>query len=401
MEAKIIKRQSYLNKIIPFIDKQIIKAFTGQRRVGKSYILLQIIDIVKKNNPKSNYIYINKELHKFSHIRNHEDLIKYVEQNTITNKKTYLFIDEIQDIIDFEKALRNFFAEEKYDIYITGSNAKMLSGDLATYLSGRYIEFKINSLSFNEFIEFHKLEPDNKSLLKYIKYGGLPFLKNLQLEDEIVYGYLKNIYNTIILKDIVERYKIRNFFLLENLIGYLSDNFGTILSAKKISDYLKSQKLNFSVKVILQYLSYLQDAFFISKVRRFDIQGKKIFEIGDKFYFEDIGIRNSIIRYKIRDISKILENLIYNHLCFWGYDVFVGVNKTTEIDFIAKKGDEKIYIQVAYQINSEETHKREFGNLIKINDNHKKIVVTMDEFADSNYEGIQHFYILDFLHKFL
>ncbi len=277
----------------------------------------------------------------------------------------------------------------------------MLSGDLATYLSGRYIEFKINSLSFNEFIQFHKLEVDNKSLLKYIKYGGLPFLKNLKLEDEIVYGYLQSIYNTIILKDIVERYKIRNFFLLQNLIRYLSDNFGTILSAKKISDYLKSQKLNFSVKVILQYLSYLQNAFFISKVNRYDIQGKKIFEIGDKFYFEDIGIRNSIIRYKIRDISKILENLIYNHLCFLDYEIFVGVNKTTEIDFIAIKEDKKLYIQVAYQINSEKTHEREFGNLIKINDNHQKIVVTMDEFADSNYKGIQHLYILDFLHKFL
>lgn len=276
----------------------------------------------------------------------------------------------------------------------------MLSGDLATYLSGRYVEFKINSLSFNEFIKFHKLEADNKSLLKYIKYGGLPFLKNLKLEDEIVYGYLKNIYNTIILKDIVERYKIRNFFLLQNLIRYLADNFGTILSAKKINDYLKSQKLNFSVKVILQYLSYLQNAFFISKVSRFDIQGKKIFEIGDKFYFEDIGIRNSIIRYKIRDISKVLENLVYNHLCFLDYEIFVGVNKTTEIDFIAKKGDKKLYIQVAYQINSEKTHEREFGNLIKINDNHQKIVVTMDEFADSNYKGIQHFYILNFLHKF-
>ncbi len=397
MKKKYIPRKYYINKISPFIDKEVIKVLIGQRRVGKSYILLQLIDEIKKISGEKNIVYINKELAEFSEIKNDTDLLNFIKIKSKKQAKTYVFIDEIQDIFDFEKAIRSLNAEGGYDIYCTGSNAKMLSGDLATYLSGRYIEFKIFGLSFTEFLQFHKLQSNNDSLMKYIKFGGLPYLINLPFDETIAYEYLRSIYNTIILKDIVSRYNIRNLFLLDNLVRYLVDNFGTLLSAKRISDFLKSQQLNYSPKVILQYLRYLENAFFIHKARRYDIQGKRVFEIGDKYYFEDLGLRNSIVRYNNKDMNKILENLVYSQLLKSGYEVFVGKSADKEIDFVANKGSERIYIQVAFRISDEKTHQREFGNLLEIKDNHRKIVVSTEEFGGSDYKGIEHLHILDFL----
>ena len=307
-----------------------------------------------------------------------------------------MFIDEIQEISNFELALQQLLIKE-YDIYCTGSNARMLSGDLATHLSGRYIEFQIKSLSYIEFLKFHQLQNNNKSLLKYIRYGGLPYLINVEMNDEITYGYLKSIYNTIILKDVVARYNIRDIDFLERLIEYLSDNLGSYISSKKITDFLKSQRISLSVNTVLNYLQYLNNAFFIQKTQRYDIQGKKRFEINEKYYFSDLGLKHSIIPYQANDIGKIFENLIYNFLIGKGYTVYVGKLQNMEIDFVAKKNNITKYVQVAYMLPNEKVREREFGNLLKIKDNYEKIVVSSDELISGNYKGIKHIHILDFL----
>jgi len=392
-----IKRPHYLKKIAPFIDKNVIKVITGQRRVGKSYFLYQVMDQLKEKNPNVKIIYINKELYEFDHIKDYHDLVNYVQANKTKNFKNYIFIDEIQDIHQFEKALRNFQAEGTYDIYCTGSNANLLSGDLATYLSGRYIELKLLSLSYPEFLEFHKLENTQDTLFTYLKYGGLPYLIHLTLEDSIVYDYLRNVYNTILLKDVVTRYQVRNVSFLENLVKFLADNIGNFLSAKRISDFLKSQKINISPNIVLNYLNYLVSAFFIFKVQRSEILGKKIFEIGEKYYFEDLGLRHIAISFQQRDINKVLENLVISHLFVSGYDVTVGKMGNKEIDFVGKKNGEKLYVQVTYLIPDETTWQREFGNLLEIKDNFPKIVVSMDEMIGKQYQGIQHYHIREFL----
>ena len=253
-----IKRDYYLDRIIPFIDKNIIKVIVGQRRVGKSYMLFQIIDLLKSRGVREEeIIYINKELEEFEPVKDYKDLLDFIKVKIKNRRKAYIFIDEIQEIESFEKALRSLQAEGSYDIYISGSNANLLSGEIATHLSGRYIEIKIYSLSYPEFLCFHKLADNNESLQKYIKYGGLPYLIHLELEDNIVYDYLRNIYSTILFKDIVARYKIRNINFLERLVEYLADNVGSLVSANKISDFLKSQKINISPNVVLDYLSFL------------------------------------------------------------------------------------------------------------------------------------------------
>jgi hypothetical protein len=400
MKKDYIIRQIYLNKTIPFINKDIIKVISGQRRVGKSYLIFQLIDYVKENYPEAHIIYINKELHEFNDIKTDGDLVEYVNNQSTINKKNFLFIDEIQEIQFFEKAIRNFQARGDYDIYCTGSNANMLSGDLATFLSGRYIEIKIFALSYIEFLSFHSLKNDKTSLFKYIKYGGLPYLKHLSLEDKIVYEYLINIYNTVLLKDVVSRYAIRNIFFLEQLIHYLGDNIGNLISSKKISDYLKSQKMKISPNIVLNYLSHLVSVYLIVKVPRTDICGKKIFEIGQKYYFEDLGIRNTVVGYVQKDIGKVLENLVFIHLIQKGYTVTIGKMNHKEIDFVCDKRNERLYIQVAYMISDEKTHEREFGNLMAIPDNYKKIVITMDDMIGGSNKGIEHLHVLDFLTHF-
>ena len=319
-KQEYIKRPIYLDLVKPYIDKDIIKVLIGQRRVGKSYMLFQIMDEIISLHKNPNIIYINKELDDFEHLKNNKDLLDYITSKEKGLDKKYIFIDEVQDIEDFEKALRSLQAKGGYDIYCTGSNAKLLSGELATYLSGRYIEVKVYSLSFSEFIEFHKLNNDKDSLIKFFKYGGLPYLINLELDDHIVYDYLKNIYAAILFKDIVKRYNVRNINFLENLVRYVADNTGSLVSSKKISDFLKSQRIKISPQLVLDYLSHLESAFFIFKALRADIAGKKIFEIGEKYYFEDLGLRHSIIGYKANDINKIIENAVYQHLKISGYN---------------------------------------------------------------------------------
>ncbi len=393
---KIIKRPRYLEKIKPHIGKNIIKVLVGARRTGKTYLLFQIIEEIKKIDSHANIIYINKEQHEYRSIDNDENLYNYVVSKSKANKKNYVFIDEVQEIKYFEKALRELLVAE-FDIYCTGSNAKMLSSDIATYLSGRYIEIPVYSLSYKEFLKFHNLKNTKNSLTKYIKFGGLPYIINLELKDDIVYDYLANIYNTIILKDVVARYNIRDIDFLQRLIEYISNNLGSYISSKKITDYLKSQKVSLSVNTVMNYLQYLQNAFFIDKVRRYDITGKRFFEINEKYYFRDLGLKHSVVPYKPNDIGKILENLIYNQLIFNGYTVYTGKLNELEIDFVAIRGSEKIYIQSTYLLHDEKTIEREFGNLLKIKDNYPKLVISADDFAISNYEGIKHINILNFL----
>ncbi len=397
MSKTTVKRPLYLNKILPFVDKPLIKVLVGQRRVGKSMLLLQIIDWIRSQDTSADILYINKEDYAFDAIRDYHDLLQYIEQHENKQGKSYIFIDEIQDIEQFEKALRSLYAHEKYDIYCTGSNAHLLSGELATYLSGRHIEITVHALSYQEFLTFHNLDNSSDALLRYIKYGGLPFLINLSNEDSIIYEYLSNVYNTILFKDIIKRHQIRSSHLLERLIDYLCDNLGSLVSAKKISDFLKSQRNNTSPNVILDYLSHLSNAFLVSKAQRYDIKGKKLFEVNDKYYFEDLGLRHAIIGYRQTDIQKILENLVYNQLRISGYHVTVGQLGPLEIDFVAQKSDETLYVQVAYLLTNQNTIDREFGNLLKIPDNHRKIVVSMDEMAGGNVNGIEHLDVKSFL----
>ena len=398
---KYKERSKYINRVKSYMYQNIIKVLVGQRRVGKSVLLQQIIDLVRKEKVDSNIVFINKEDLAFEEIKTYKDLVKYVEENHIPELDNFLFIDEIQDIKDFEKALRHFQTQKNWDIYVTGSNAKLLSGELATFLSGRYIEIKVFTLSFVEFIHFHNLNNNNEALQKYIRYGGLPYLIHLKLEDSIVFDYLKNIYAAILYKDIIARHNIRNVGFLDRLILFVADNTGSIVSAKSINDFLKSQKISISHNVILDYMNYLCDAFFLFKAKRNDLKGKKILEFGEKYYFEDLGIRHAIGGYKNDDINKILENIVYLQLLIWGYEVTVGKLNNKEIDFVADKAGERIYVQVTFTIPDEKVKNREFGNLIDIKDNFRKLVVSMDEIQIDSYQGIEHMHIRKFLTEFV
>ncbi len=390
-------RDSYIQRIIPFMRKPIIKVLTGQRRVGKSYLLFQLIKQIQTEEPKANIIYINKEDMEFDFMVGAKELNDYIQLKLKAGERNYIFIDEIQDVAQFEKALRSLLLDNNNDIYITGSNAKILSGELATYLSGRYVEFTIYSLSYGEFISFHNIKDSDNSFELYSKFGGLPYLIHLVLEERVVFEYLRSIYSTIVFRDVVIRYGIRNTDFLEKFILFLADNIGSLFSAKSISDYLKSQNTKLATNQIQTYANHLTNAFLVHKVNRYDLVGKRIFEIGDKYYFENMGIRNTIAGYKPQDRAKVLENIVYNHLLFCGYKVSVGSLAGQEIDFVCEKGGDKLYVQVALRLDEQSTIQREFGNLLKIQDNYPKIVVTNSQFSGNSYEGVRHIYIRDFL----
>lgn len=398
---KTIERSIYSDKIIPFFGKGIIKVLTGQRRIGKSYMLKQLMDKVTSTITNCNIIYINKELEQFRFIRNETDLFQYVNEKLSMSETNFLFIDEIQEITGFEHVLRSLQAENKCDITCTGSNAKMLSSELSSYLSGRYIEFKIHGLSYSEFMLLHELDNTDESLRLYLTYGGLPYLAHLQLDDEYALEYLKNVFATILLKDVVSRENIRNVDFLETLVLYIADNVGSLFSANNIHRYLKSQRVDISVNVILSYLHALCNAFIIHKVRRIDISGLKKFEIGEKYYFEDLGLRNCQQNIDLsRDIHKLMENAIYHHLKVLGYEVYIGQLEKLEIDFVGIRKGQKVYIQSAYLVTDEKTHEREFGNLLKIQDSYPKYVVTLDSFTSGgNFQGINNIHLKDFLCK--
>ncbi|MBT0809774.1 ATP-binding protein [Litoribacter ruber] len=391
------KRSVYLERVKPFIGKGLIKVFSGQRRVGKSYLLFQIIQFLQESDPDVPIIYINKEDLEFSWIKNAQDLHGYVKNKKVSGKLNYVFVDEIQDIEGFGDALRSLLLDEELDIYCTGSNANMLSGDISGHLSGRYIEIIVYSLSYVEFLDFHTLEDNGDALEKYLKYGGLPYLKHLELKDAIVFEYLKSVYNTIVYRDVINRYAVRNPGFLEQLVLFLASNTGSLFSAKKISDFLKAQKINMAHNLVQAYTEYLTNAFLVHKVSRYDVIGKRLFEIGDKFYFENLGIRHGIWGYRLEDKGKILENVVYNHLLFKGYEVKIGTLGNEEIDFVCLSAGETAYFQVALSIHEPKTLEREIGNLQKIPDNYEKTVITLDKFEGNSVEGIKMMDLRSFL----
>jgi uncharacterized protein len=395
-----IDRPIYLERAKPFLGKDLIKIFTGQRRTGKSYMLYQVEGLIRKEYPESKIIFIDKDIHDFDSIRDSNDLYTYLESQKTGDKLTFLLIDEVQEIEGFEKVLRSLMVKGGYDIWCTGSNASMLSGELATLLSGRFIEIRIHGLCYTEFLLFFNIEDSQESLLRFLKYGGLPYLINLPQDERVIFDYLKSINSTVLLKDVVSRFQIRNVSFLENLVRYLADITGNLVSAKSISDYLKSQRVAISSSVISNYLSYLVSAYYLNKVSRSDIRGKKIFEIGEKYFFEDLGLRHALIGYNPLHINQMIENCVFQHLNIQGYKICIMKSGVKEIDFIAERQGAKLYVQCAYLLSDEETRKREFGNLLEIKDNFPKMVISMDPVAGGMYKGIPHYHLRDFLKLF-
>lgn len=398
---EVIVRKNYLSHIISHLDRGMMIILVGQRRVGKSFMLRQVNQWLNNNIPGVTVVYINKELRDFSHIISAEDLYDYVAPRFKDGGNNYLLIDEVQDIDGYEDALRSLHAENRCQIIATGSNVYIFSSELSTRLGGRYIEIPIYGLSYREFLEFHALPDSDGSLNDYLRVGGLPGLRMYDIKDEIhVRDYLQGVYNTIMMRDVIAREKIRNIPFIENLSKFIADNVGKLISTNSIVRFMKSQGEKISETVTSAYIGHLCKALIINPVVRYDIHGKKLFEMIYKYYFADHGLRNYLCGFNVRgSIEKIMENVIYLHLLTMGYSVSVGILRAGEVDFVAKKGDKTLYIQVAYLLASDETIKREFGNLSAIRDNYPKYVVSMDPVSGElvEFPGIHHVHLREFL----
>ncbi|QYR63255.1 ATP-binding protein [Fusobacterium animalis] len=401
----MIKRDLYLEEIKKYMNKPIIKVITGMRRSGKSMILKLIQEELEKMGiVKENIIYMNFESLVFIDIKDFEALYKHIIKKTFNKKgKIYILLDEIQEVKGWEKAINSFLVDLDVDIYITGSNANLLSSELATYIAGRYIEIKIYPLSFQEYIDFAS-ENNKKTPLsideyfyQYLNFGGLPGIHIFNYNKEEIYQYLADVYNSILLRDVIAKNNIRDIELLERVVLYIMDNIGNTFSAKSISDFLKNQGRKLSIETIYNYLKALENAFIISKVQRYDIKGKNILETQEKYYLSDLGFRNAKLGYQSNDISSYLENIIFLELLRRKYKVNVGKKNNKEIDFIANLRDENLYLQVTYLLASPETIEREFSPLKAIKDNYPKMVLSMDNLPESNIEGIKRKRIIDFL----
>lgn len=396
-----IRRQSYIDKIEKYLGKETIIVLVGQRRVGKSCILKMIRDD-KMADSDNNVIYIDKEKWQYDAIQTYKDLNEYIERYWVNDKHNYILIDEVQDIEEFERSVRSFRTEPNTDIIITGSNARMLSNELSTLIGGRYKEIYIQSLSYNEFLEFHNLSDNDESLSLYIQYGGMPGLAKIGLEEDDAREYQIDIYHTVLLKDVIRRNQIRNVPFLENLVRFLADNIGKLISANSIAKYMKSQGESITSSVVINYISFLCEAYILHKVNRYDIHGKRVFENNDKFYFEDNGVRNAIAGgTREGDIEKVIENIIYEHLIRLGYQVYVGQLQAGEIDFVCTKPEgQRIYVQASFIIAEQATREREFGNLRSIKDNYPKYVISMTPLLTKNDDdGITHIHLRKFLRE--
>lgn len=394
-----ILRQSYLEKIERYLGKDTIIILTGQRRIGKSYILRLFRDKVNKDE-HANIIFIDKEKHEFDDIKTYQDLNAYIDARRDKEKKNFILVDEIQDIEEFEKSVRSYYEEPDIELVITGSNSKMLSSDISSLIGGRYKEIYIQALSYEEFMLFHQLTDSDDTLAKYILFGALPGLVKMGLDEQDAREYQTDVYHTVLLKDVIMRNKIRNVPFLENLVRFMADNAGKIISANSIAKYMKSQGDSVTSTVIINYTKFLCDAYLLHKVNRYDIHGKKLFESNDKFYFEDNGLRNALAGgSREGDIEKVIENIIYNHLIRLGYEVTVGQLQAGEIDFVCKKPKgQRIYVQASYIIADEATREREFGNLRAIKDNYPKYVISMTPLVGrQDSDGIVHLHLRRFL----
>jgi hypothetical protein len=397
---KIISRQLYIEHILQFLNKGMIIALTGQRRVGKSFVLRELTEIIKQKSPSANIVYINKEKKTFDSIKTDADLSAYLADKFQEGNDNYLLIDEVQDIAGFENTLRSLNADEECQIIITGSNATMLSSELSTYLGGRYIDVHIQSLSYKEFLKFHSIDDSAESLDKYLNFGGLPHLYRIGLDNEdMIWEYIHNIYNTIVLKDVVQREGLRNVTLFENLMSFISDNTGQFVSANSLSKYLKAKRVELTPLTTINYLKAATNAYIINKVPRYDIHGKRLLEVNDKYYFEDLGLRNILVGgNRSSDIEKVMENAVYLHLKNLGYKVNVGTLPNGEIDFVAQKNGMTVYFQVAYLLVDKSTVEREFGNLMKIPNNYPKYVISMDPIIKpKDFDGITQMPLRTFL----
>lgn len=396
----IINRNDYIARIEKALCKDQIIVLTGQRRVGKSQ-LLKLMQGKLVADPVNNVIYINKEKREFDHIRTYVELNDYIASHVEEGRHTCIFIDEVQDINEFERSLRSWNTEADTGIIVTGSNAYMLSGELSTIIGGRSKEIYIQSLSYSDFLLFHDLADSDDNLMKYINYGGMPGLRKISLTDEEdVYDFLSDIYNTVLLKDVIMRNKIRNVSFIEDLVRFLGDSSGKLISASSVSKYMKGQGVNVSPTSLIEYIRFLSEAFIIQKVNRFDIHGKRIFENNGKFYFADHGIRNAIIGgSREGDMEKVLETIVYNQLIRMGYRVYVGQLQAGEVDFVCEsKAGSRVYVQVSYIVADEATRKREFGNLLAIQDNYPKYVLSLTPMVTRcDYEGITHLHLRKFL----
>lgn len=398
----MIKREAYMSRIRPFIGSDLVKVLTGIRRCGKS-VMLELIqeEIISSGVDPSQFISIN-----FENMSNaslctaqtlHDEIICRAAQ---ISGKVYLFFDEIQEVQDWETCINSFRVELDCDIYITGSNAKLLSGELATYLAGRYVEFVIYPFSFDEFIQLYRTifpEADVRTCFnRYLTAGGMPYLANLRYEETACRQYLQDLFNSVELKDIVQRNKVRDVDMLERIIAYVTANIGTTFSSTAISKYLKSEGRSVSPETVLGYLKACTDAFLFYQVKRQDLRGKKILTVNEKYYVADHGVREAVFGGNQRDINLVLENIVYLELLRRGYVVTVGKIGDKEIDFICESQGNRLYIQVAYLLASEETIQREFGVYERVRDNYPKYVLTLDEF-DMSRDGIKHRNIRDFL----
>ena len=394
---EIISRERYLKKVENWIGKENVIVLTGQRRVGKSFVLK---DFVRQHAREANIIYVDKEKRQFRFLENGDQLGDYIEERMDIEKHNIILVDEIQDIDGWEKPIRSYRTEENTDIIITGSNSKMLSSELSTLLGGRYEEIRVLPLSYGEFMKFHSQEDSDETLRKYLSYGGLPGLRVIGLEDEeMVWEYLRSVFNTVMLKDVIERHKIRNIPFLNNLIAFLADTIGKENSATGISKKMKSEGLDVSSNVVLDYTNYFTEAYLMDAVKRYDIHGKKIFETNQKVYFGDLGLRNLIAGGdREGDIEKVIENVVYQHLIRMGYEVKVGELRVGEIDFVCTKPNDTRYVQVAYLIENDETRQREFGRLRNIRNDYPKYVISMTPMVTRrDHEGIAHLGLREFL----
>lgn len=398
---EIIVRKSYLSHIISHLNRGMMIILVGQRRVGKSFMLRQLCSWLNENRPNAAVVYVNKELLEFDNITDARKLYDYVSPRFNSAGENYLLIDEVQDIDGYEDALRSLHAEDRCQIVATGSNAYVFSSELSTRLGGRYVEIPIYSLSYREFLEFHRLTDSDDSLNDFLRIGGLPGLRLYDVKDEIhVRDYLQGVYNTIMMRDVISREQIRNVPFMENLSRFIADNDGKLISTSSIVKFMRSQGDKVSDAVTSAYIGHLCKALVINPVARYDIRGKKLFELIYKYYFADHGIRNYLCGFNIRSgIEKIMENVVYLHLLGQGFKVDVGILRAGEIDFVATRGDKRIYVQVTYLLASDETIAREFGNLAAIKDNYPKYVVSMDPVSGGldDYPGIQHLHLRDYL----
>ena len=396
---EVLTRKHYADIVDSWIGKGNIIALVGSRRVGKSFVLKDFVQR-HKDEPNVNIIFIDKEKKAFKDIKTKDDLDNWIEARFIPGKHNFILIDEVQEIEHFEESICNWYSEDNTDVIITGSNSKMLSGELATLISGRHVEVRIHPLTYSEFLEFHNLPDSDESLMIYLTYGGLPGLRKVGLDsDEQVWAYLTSVFNTIMLKDIIERHDIRNIPFLNNLIAFYADTTGKLTSANSIAKYMKSQHENVSANLVLLYRGFYAEAYLLDIVPRYDIHGKKIFESNEKIYWDDLGLRNLKAEGGMDSyIEKVIENAIYKHLRFLGYEVKVGVLNAGEVDFVCTKPGKTVYIQASYIIAEESTRKREFGPLEKIRDNHPKFVISATPLLNTRDEnGITHLSLRKFL----